>query len=960
MGPPFGAPQPPAPGTARPRAGWLGAAAVALSLLGFALFVCLATGFSLLDRLPNTLDQYLPTRPGQTSLYRIQYANGSQGFATANVVRPSADSIAYARVYASGQAIQLHTTYTNWQGTGAEHALDDFFARDGQQLVQIAEREAGATTLFQPAISVWTPRLAAATASTPITGQTTFNSLTLTYRYWRAPNEPVSLPDGTSRSALRAESEFLNGATLINHSSSWYVANVGLVRYVLTDAQGRTLQRLDLLASTRLPRSATARLPLVDLLAGATATTAFFREDAARTGAHPDVALDPAGLHVTYRLQTGVTFIASPAFANSLFYAADQNGQLLALDAYQAEPRWRFSAGGPIVAAPAVANGIVYVPAGDKTLYALDAQRGMYLWSAPFPDNLAASPVVADGVLYIGAEDRTLYAIDALTGQARWRFSAGDRLVGSPALYGGRVIFGSDDALVYALDAASGRLLWRATLDGPVEATPVVDPSGVVYAASNGSQLTALDGATGAQLWSATTRFGYLASPALGDGLIFDGDNGGTFHAFDTHTGAIVWEARAPEPQPFVSSPLVLGRQVLAADTGGRLFVWDAASGRLQQQIALGSAVTGSPAWTGDAVLLTNSQGELLALQSSPAVRGLALSPLWQHAFSDVSSSNIFAGSLYAQPLLAGDRLVAVLQGGSLWSLEAATGAAAHLADLGDNVLGNLAQVGGVVYAGTQHGQVAAYRLPLGQPLWSTVLGGVIRFGPAASAQQVFVNTLTLTSSTITALDAATGAVQWRQSFTNGAAQPLLDSGRLIVAADSILALDPNSGAILWQSDAFTVSGSLAVYNGLVYAGGSGGQGVSFEALDASTGQSVWQARDPVRFLYSRPAYDPAAGLILAGASAGQLLAYDARTGQRHWSFTADSPLESDPQVQDGVVYVTSQNGTLYAVEISSGRLLTSFLPGTAITTSAAPLAAPGLVFTAHGSTLYAFAARAP
>jgi eukaryotic-like serine/threonine-protein kinase len=138
------------------------------------------------------------------------------------------------------------------------------------------------------------------------------------------------------------------------------------------------------------------------------------------------------------------------------------------------------------------------------------------------------------------------------------------------------------------------------------------------------------------------------------------------------------------------------------------------------------------------------------------------------------------------------------------------------------------------------------------------------------------------------------------------------------------------------------------------------GQGTTFVALDAATGRPVWQAHDPVSFLDSRPAYDPAAGLVLAGASNGQLFAYDARTGQLRWCFSTDSALASDPQVLDGVAYVTSQNGTLYAIDIATGRLLTNFLPGSSVFTFAPPLAVAGFVFTAHGDTLYALAAQTP
>ena len=44
----------------------------------------------------------------------------------------------------------------------------------------------------------------------------------------------------------------------------------------------------------------------------------------------------------------------------------------------------------------------------------------------------------------------------------------------------------------------------------------------------------------------------------------------------------------------------------------------------------------------------------------------------------------------------------------------------------------------------------------------------------------------------------------------------------------------------------------------------------------------------------------------------------------------------------------------------ATGRLLTNYLPGTAVLTNAPPLAAPGFVFTAHGYTLYALEAHTP
>jgi outer membrane protein assembly factor BamB len=188
----------------------------------------------------------------------------------------------------------------------------------------------------------------------------------------------------------------------------------------------------------------------------------------------------------------------------------------------------------------------------------------------------------------------------------------------------------------------------------------------------------------------------------------------------------------------------------------------------------------------------------------------------------------------------------------------------------------------------------------------------------------------------------------------------VLDQGKLYVAGDAIVALDPQSGASLWQSDPFQALGSLAVYNSVVYAGSNSGQGVTFEALDGQTGRPIWQAHDPARFRYSRPAYEPSSQTILAGADDGQLFAYDARSGKLRWSFWTDGPLESDPQVQDGVVYLTTQNGTLYAIEAASGRLLTNFLSGTSVFTFGPPLVTASSVFTSRGDTLFALAPGTP
>lgn len=924
------------------RDSWRGCLAIALSLLGLSLCVCLALGLSAADRLPSQLDRYLPLAPGTSSLYRVTYADGSQGFLSVNVMPPDSDSIAYAALY-NGGAVQVHSIYTNWQGNGETYTRDDYYSRNGQTLSLVAQKAQSQHTLLDPPLASWSPNF----LSEPISGQTTVNNNLFTYSQQVESEESLALPDGRTVEALKVVSEWQFQNQALSRATTWHAPGIGVARYEEYDAQGKLTQRLELLASTLLA-GATNQLPITDLIPPVAQTSAFFREDPARTGAHLDAALPDSNFKVAYRLKLNKPFTASPAVADGLLYAADQAGMLTALDAEQGTVRWQFGAGGAITAAPAVAAGVVYVGASDKTLYALEARRGLFLWSRRLYDNIAASPVVADGALFVGGEDRTLYALDALTGEERWTFIAGDRIVGSPAVAGGRLFFGADDSLLYALDAANGELLWRYALDSPVEASPAVSPDGIVYVGSTGAILAAVEAATGNELWSVGTRFGFDASPAVGETLIFAADQNGALFAYNRRTGEPAWEWQGSYGDAFVSSPLLLGNLLLATNSSGVMRVFEADSGRVLHSLTLSDNVSASPTWNGETVFITTQNSEVLALRAGGDVSSVAFTRAWQYAFD-------IEGNLDKAPyatVYADGAIYAVLRGGDLVAVDAASGGAALLAQFGEIVEGAPAYDDGVLFIGTRTGSVLAYNLNNRQLLWRTQPAGDFRFGPAVDGERVYVHSLG-SDGKVYALDRNTGATLWAVDAPGGGT-PVLANGALFVSADAILALDPATGDELWRSTAFTGLGSLAAYEGVVYVGGASPENDTFMALDAATGQMLWQSRDEALFFANRPGYDPASGAIFVGATNGQLYAYDAKTGDLRWRFQADGAIQSDTRIQDGVAYFTALSGTLYAVNAQTGNLLSNFKPGTAISTYSAPLVLPDRVFTVNGLTLYA------
>lgn len=81
--------------------------------------------------------------------------------------------------------------------------------------------------------------------------------------------------------------------------------------------------------------------------------------------------------------------------------------------------------------------------------------------------------------------------------------------------------------------------------------------------------------------------------------------------------------------------------------------------------------------------------------------------------------------------------------------------------------------------------------------------------------------------------------------------------------------------------------------------------------------------------IFSTPAV--ANGLIYVSTDDGNLSALDALSGQKKWSFTAKAAIHSSPVVANGLVYVGSDDGTLYALDASNGHKKWSYRAGAAI-----------------------------
>jgi outer membrane protein assembly factor BamB len=137
------------------------------------------------------------------------------------------------------------------------------------------------------------------------------------------------------------------------------------------------------------------------------------------------------------------------------------------------------------------------------------------------------------------------------------------------------------------------------------------------------------------------------------------------------------------------------------------------------------------------------------------------------------------------------------------------------------------------------------------------------------------------------------------------------------------------------------------VANGLIYATSYLGR---LDAFDANTGTGKWS--HDMGTAYGNIAPAVAKGVVYAGSNDG-LFAFEAKSGTKLWSTPTGTFGDqfSSPVVANGVVYVSSDGGKLFAFNATTGAPLWSVNAGVAFST---PAVAHGVVYIANSTELLA------
>jgi outer membrane protein assembly factor BamB len=410
------------------------------------------------------------------------------------------------------------------------------------------------------------------------------------------------------------------------------------------------------------------------------------------------------------------------------------------------------------------------------------------------------------------------------------------------------------------------------------------------------------------------------------------------FRGDASHTGASASQAprsfhrvkwKFPTGNKIVSSPVFHEGTLFFGSDDGNLYAVDAATGRQKWKFVTEGPVSSTPAVAGGLVFFLSYDGKFYAVdEPSGKLR-------WK--FATAGERRFEAKGLHGMLPLG-----------------------QTFPDPYDVYLSSPAVADSVVYFGSGDGRVYALDAASGTVRWRFQTGDVVHASPAVSGGIVYFGSW---DSLFYAVDARTGQEKWR--FQGGQdplihnqvgfqSSPAVVDGLVYTGCrdSNVYALDATTGKEKWRANnaGSWVNSAPAVAGGKVYYATSDSS--LFHAVEASTGKPVFRQQLKA-FVFSSPVV--AGDVVLVGILNGTLEARDRDTGNLLWSYqtetarhnrgwvlTAEGKLNNSltfvnhwheanlvaadrqfaiggffatPLVVDGVVYVGSADGALYAVD---------------------------------------------
>jgi outer membrane protein assembly factor BamB len=420
-----------------------------------------------------------------------------------------------------------------------------------------------------------------------------------------------------------------------------------------------------------------------------------------------------------------------------------------------------------------------------------------------------------------------------------------------------------------------------------------------------------------------------VAAPNLWAQSMFRGD--------PAHTGLYA-PADGPEPAgmvkwafktgaPVVSSPVLAAGTLFVGSDDGAVYALDPAAGTVKWKFATDSYVRSTPAVSEEVVYFGSYDGNFYAVEQATGQLRWKFATLGERKFA----AKGLHGSKPREQIIP---------------------------DAWDCYASSPTVVDGTVFFGSGDRHIYALDAKTGALRWKFATNDVVHASPAVAGGTVYVGSW---DTYLYALNAATGELRWK--FQTGAdatnhnqegiqSSPCVVDGVVYFGCRDfhLYAVDAGTGALKWKHKITWINATPTVRGGRVYAATS--IPAMFFALDARTGEEIYRVDLKVP-AFSSPTL--AGNRAYVGSFSGKLFAIDVRAGKVAWEFqtaaakanvrqaltpsgelngavlfpvnffekmftAVDSLFElgailSSPLVDQGVVYVGSADGNVYALK---------------------------------------------
>ena len=287
----------------------------------------------------------------------------------------------------------------------------------------------------------------------------------------------------------------------------------------------------------------------------------------------------------------------TPAVTGDLAVTALRPGKVVALDRASGNVRWETDLGEPLFSSPVIVDGRVYIGATDRNLHGLEAADGEKRWKFTSDDWVNAPPSYDGDILAMASRSTRVELVETRTARRKLIYDVrGVRKVsGGPVIQGDLVYFGTQDGTVWAIDRNAttyplerafqfirlnlyiwglGSLpvqkgtVWTHSIEGEMPHGPVVGPS-AVFAATSDGRVAAIDTHTGEELWTTDVEGEITSGLTVAGNTVLAGTSDGRVIGLDTNAGEMLWEF--PTGGAVTATPIVAGGVMYVASQDGKL-----------------------------------------------------------------------------------------------------------------------------------------------------------------------------------------------------------------------------------------------------------------------------------------------------------------------------------------------------------------------------------------------------